>query len=144
MATDSSTLACRIPLTAEPGRLQSWDCKSWTWLNYCKTTKLLWYGFSQDILMTPGKDRIIKFFSNIRVPPSWTIFPGPARVSIFNQIHPSLADPYNYLSRCVPHIKTEVFDTVCWALIIYFCTEPPYSCIKSYWIIGKIVILPLF
>ena len=23
MATDSSTLACRIPLTAEPGRLQS-------------------------------------------------------------------------------------------------------------------------
>ena len=33
MATYSSILACRIPQTEEPGRLQSIRLQSWTWLS---------------------------------------------------------------------------------------------------------------
>ena len=45
--------------------------RSQTLLNYWKTTKLIWYGFSQDILMAPGRMKIIKLsFPSAESPPS--------------------------------------------------------------------------
>ena len=67
--------------------------KGQTRLNYWKTTKLLWYGFSQDILMAPGRRKIIKLSFPDALSHHHLRLIFSQLVSILNQIHPSLADP---------------------------------------------------